>query len=50
MKTDYGGIIMFLKDRYNKDRYNFERMANNEKIKQYIANDEECETEGEDND
>lgn len=45
MKTDYGGIIMFL-----KDRYNFERMANNEKIKQYIANDEECETEGEDND
>ena len=38
----YCGIIMFL-----KDRYNLERMANSEKIKQYIANDEECETEGE---
>ena len=41
----YCGIIMFL-----KDRYNIERTANSDRVKQYIANDEECETEGEDND
>lgn len=37
----YCGIIMFL-----KDRYNLERMAKIDRIKQYIAYDEE-ETEGE---
>lgn len=38
----YCGIIMFL-----KDRYNLERTDNIERVKQYIANDEESETEGE---
>lgn len=38
----YCVIIMFL-----KDRHNLERMANSERVKKYIANDEECETEGE---
>ena len=41
----YCGIIMFL-----KDRHGMERMAKIDRIKQYIANDEESETEGEDND
>lgn len=38
----YCGIFKFL-----KDRYVMERMDNNDRIKQYIANDEEEETEGE---
>lgn len=38
----YCAMIMFL-----KDRYGMERMAKSDRVKQYIANDEECETEGE---
>lgn len=38
----YCAMIMFL-----KDRYEMERMDNRDRIKQYIANDEEEETEGE---
>lgn len=41
----YCAMIMFL-----KDRHEMERLANSDRIKQYIANDEEEETEGEDND
>lgn len=38
----YCAMIMFL-----KDRYGMERMAKIDRIKQYIANDEESEPEGE---